>query len=73
MPPAPPLFRLADLLLDGGLVDFLREQRAADVSWDTIAKELWARTDRQVDVSGPTVQAWFKAHVETDANGDTAA
>jgi len=66
MPAAPPLFRLADLLLDGGLGEFLRAQRREDASWDTIAKELWLLTDRQVDVSGPTVQAWFERHISGD-------
>jgi hypothetical protein len=56
----PPLARYADLLLDGRLSDFLLERRSEGDSFDTIAKKLYADTDRQVDVSGPTVQGWFE-------------
>lgn len=62
----PPLFRLADLLLEGGLAEFLTGRRAGGDSWDTIAKKLWLETGQQVDVSGPTVQGWLD-RIEAEA------
>jgi hypothetical protein len=58
--PLPPGAQFADHLLDGGLGAFLAERREAGDSWDTIARKLWATTDTQIDVSGPTVKGWFE-------------
>ncbi len=55
-----PLAQLADHLLDGALEANLRTWRAAGLSWDTIAKELWAATDKKVSITGPGLQIWAK-------------
>jgi len=58
MPEPSPLARLADHLLEEGLETFIAEARAANRSWDWIARELYLRTDRQVTANGVTVAAW---------------
>jgi hypothetical protein len=60
----PPLLRLADLALDGQLADVVRAHRTAGKSWEWIARDLWARTNGEVDVSGQTVRAWA-AHLDS--------
>ena len=57
---APALARLADHLLDGQLAAFIRDSRSQKPpkSWDWIARELYIRTEHQVDATGPTVQSW---------------
>ena len=56
-----PLARLADNLLEGRLAEFITTRRAEGKSWDSIAKELWAATDHEIDVTGVTVCAWSDA------------
>lgn len=58
MPNLKPLARLADNLLDEGLEHFIAQRRADGKSWDTVAKELWAATNHEIDVTGVTVQKW---------------
>ncbi len=55
-----PLAQLADYILEGTLEPKLRAWRASGMSWDTIAKELWAETDKKVSITGPGVQAWAR-------------
>lgn len=61
-----PLARLADNLLDGGLAAFIGDRRADGKSWDSIAKELWAATNHEIDVTGVTVQKWDAAFTDSD-------
>lgn len=55
-----PLCRLADHLLDGELAHRIEKWRAENRSWDSIARELAFETDRQIEVSGVTVQTWAR-------------
>jgi hypothetical protein len=59
-PPAPPLWRLADRLLedDGGVAQLIRDMQANGASWRRIALELRDKTDGDVDVTGETVRRW---------------
>lgn len=59
MPPrVKPLARLADNLLAGTLAAFIDTRRDEGKSWDTIAKDLWAATDHEIDVTGVTITNW---------------
>lgn len=62
-PPAPPLWRLADRVLEteGGVAQLIRDMRANDASWRRIALELRDKTDGDVDVTGETVRRWFES------------
>ena len=50
--------KLAERILEEGLASFIEKGRAAGQSWDTLAKELYIRTEREVDVNGVTLSAW---------------
>lgn len=50
--------QLAELLIGEPIGDYIARHRDDHVSWDTIARLLWADTDQRVDVSGPTIQKW---------------
>lgn len=54
------LRRLANHLLGGQLDQVVSELRSAGHSWDQISKEVWARTDKTVNVSGQTLQGWYR-------------
>ena len=59
MPPKTPAsanFRLADITVDGRLVEILTAQRAAGVAYDVIARTLF--TDHGIDVTGQTLRRW---------------
>ena len=58
MPEPTPMFRLADLILDGQLRTFIAERRAAKRSWRLIARDLYEATDGQVDVTYETLRSW---------------
>lgn len=58
--PLPVTARLADNLLDGHLHDLIAAERQGGTSWDRIAREIWLRTDREIDVTGLTVQTWAR-------------
>ena len=57
MPPTP-TWRLADMLIDGGLDQFIASHRANKASWRSIALALRDLTDGQVDVTPETVRNW---------------
>lgn len=52
-----PTFRLAQQLLGEDLLSFITSRKAS-MSWDRVARELWLATDREIDVTGVTVQKW---------------
>jgi hypothetical protein len=49
--------RLADVLLDGRLKEYVAERRAANRSWRLIARDLYEHTG--VDVTYETLRRWF--------------
>lgn len=57
MPPRSPAFRMADRLTQGRLAELIREGRAADESWDRIARKL--DSDFGIDVTSETLRLWF--------------
>jgi hypothetical protein len=62
-PPTKPtsaLYSFADHLYDGRLAEQLAAWRAEGQSFDSIAKFIWADTDRKVSVTGPGVQNWAR-------------
>lgn len=63
-----PTAKLADVLLPGGLEEFVTERRARGMSWRRIAYEIYDATDKQVGVSYEVLRRWFK-----EANGGEAA
>lgn len=52
-------WRLADVLLDEGLEEFVRSRRGGGVSWRRIVRELYEVTDHQVDVAPETLRSWI--------------
>lgn len=52
-----PSRRLADVLLDGGLDEFVIERRRAGRSWRLIARDLLEATN--VDVTYETLRSWY--------------
>jgi hypothetical protein len=59
MPPnSSPSRALADHLLGRPVVEWIAEQRAANVSWRLIERELLRLTDGQVDVTHETIRSW---------------
>lgn len=57
--------RLAEVLLDRPLVDYIAERRQVTpkLSWRKIARQLAADTDGQVDVTPETLRLWFATEV----------
>lgn len=55
----PPLRRLADVLLPGGLDDFVQTRRGAGVAWRVIEREIYQATEGQVDVTAQTLRTWY--------------
>jgi hypothetical protein len=47
--------RLADSLLEGNLQNLISDSRRRGMSWELIAREIWIRTDRVINVTGQTV------------------
>ena len=64
-----PTRRLADLLLDGGLDDFVLSRRSENVAWRRIERDLFLATDGQVDISFETLRQWYG---ETPEKADVA-
>lgn len=64
----PPLGRLADHLLPGGLGPFIAERRGRTKprSWNRIARDLWVETGGEVDATGVSVKAWSEALLAGD-------
>lgn len=62
--------QLADHLLGGGLAQLIERARAAETSYEHIARLIWAETQGRVSVTGVTVQAW---HDRLLADPETAA
>lgn len=52
--------RLADVLLDETLDEFVAARRAQGRSWRAIARDLWEATNGRVDASDETIRAWFR-------------
>ena len=55
-----PTYRLADVLLKGKLETLIREERAAGTSYETLSREIWLRTGKQVTVTKATVINWAR-------------
>jgi hypothetical protein len=53
-----PTQRLATLLLGQPVRDWIAEQRENGRSWRTIANDLKARTNGQVDVTHEAIRGW---------------
>lgn len=51
--------RLATILLDRDVHDFIRERRAARRAWRFIARDLYEATGGQVDVTHETLRQWI--------------
>ncbi|MEP7115242.1 MAG: hypothetical protein ABI862_18410 [Ilumatobacteraceae bacterium] len=58
---ATPNQRLADSLLGGPVVEYIREKRDSipQWSWRLIARQLLADTGGQVDVTSETLRLWY--------------
>jgi hypothetical protein len=56
-----PRQRLADLLLQRPVVDFIAEHRANGASYTAIAEALRDATAGEIDVSDEAVRQWFVA------------
>ena len=60
--------QLADQFLTEGLPAFLAAQRDEESKgWDSISHELSSRTDRRIEVTGVTIQAWAEQLAEETA------
>lgn len=55
----PPLRRLADHLVKGGLDDFVKERRATGRSWRLIERDLYLSTKGKASVSFETLRSWY--------------
>jgi hypothetical protein len=55
--PRSTLWRMADTLMAGKLLDRLQELRAEGRSYDEISRVLYA--DARVNISGRTIRDWF--------------
>jgi hypothetical protein len=61
-----PTFRLADMMLDGKLRQFVEERRSVGLSWRRIALDLRDETDRGIDVAHETLRGWFPEDRDQD-------
>ena len=69
--PRSPMWRMADALMKGRLVERLRELRAEGRSYDEISRVLYA--EASVNASGRTIRDWC-TQLDSDStapNGDT--
>lgn len=53
-----PLYQLADMLVEGGIAQFVNTRRPG-TSWRAIARELWQVTNHRIDVTDVTLRSWF--------------
>lgn len=53
-----PTQRLASLLLEQPVTDWIADKRAAGLSWRVIARDLHADTQGAVDVTAETLRGW---------------
>lgn len=63
-----PNHRLADLLIPGGVEEFVRSRRSEGYAWRVIARDLWADTGGEVDITHETLRAWFPDDPEEAAS-----
>ncbi len=54
-----PTQRLADVLLEKSLDDFVAERRAEGRAWRLIARDLWQSTNGEIDVTYETLRSWY--------------
>lgn len=66
----PTLQRLADVLLPGGVDEFVRTRRRAGASWRRIEKDIWTETDGGVDVHATTLRSWYPDLIVIDDLAD---
>lgn len=59
-----PAHRLADVLLDQPLADYVADRRRDGASWRRISLDLRDDTDGQVDITYETLRAWFPELVQ---------
>jgi hypothetical protein len=62
---------LADLLIQGGLDEFVRARRATGDSWRDIELALSAATEGKVNVTGQTLRMWYPG-LPRDSDGAVA-
>lgn len=53
-----PTQRLASLLLQQPVTDWIADKRDAGLSWRLIARELCTTTQGQIDVTAETLRGW---------------
>lgn len=54
-----PTQRLASLLLEQPVADWIADRRDEGRSWRLIARELQLSTNGQIDVTAETLRSWF--------------
>lgn len=54
-----PTQRLASLLLQRPVGEWVGEQREAGRSWRLLARDLYTATDGQIDVTAETLRGWY--------------
>lgn len=59
MPPTP-TYRLAKHLLGEDPRTYVETERAAGKTFRAIAREMWLKTDGEIDVSETTIMGWVK-------------
>jgi len=59
--PATATQRLASVLLDQDVCDYIAEKRAAGRSWRLLARDLYDATGGHVDVTSETLRQWSAA------------
>lgn len=63
MPPTTPSprQRLASVLLQRDVIEFIRERRHAGESWTSVARSLKEATNSEISVTGEAVRQWSDA------------
>jgi hypothetical protein len=59
--------RLADLILDQSIEEFIAAKRTQGRSWRLIARDLFTLTDGQVDVTTQTLRMWMDAATQRES------
>lgn len=54
-----PTHRLASMILQRDLGEYVAEKRADGRAWRLISRDLWQDTDGLVDVTYETLRTWF--------------
>lgn len=60
--------RLADLLVPGGIENFVRSRRRAGRAWRLISRDLWEETAGELDITYETLRSWFPDDPQREAS-----